>query len=306
MPNRAANTRRTTSVYRIYPNPTQEIPAPNPASPSQPGSGSREAMPRVNIGAVAIDTYSQAALLDEAIDHALHSSSTRQIVTVNAQFYVLAQKHSRFRECLKEADYICADGMPIVWACNTISEEHVPRIAGVDLIEKLCQRGAAHGLRVFFLGGRPEAANTTARILSERYAGLEIAGVSCPEFGFELSAESLQPVLEHIAQARPHILFVGLGAPKQELLIHDHIRQLKVPLAIGIGGGFEILSGILGRAPAWMQDSGLEWAFRLWQEPNRLWKRYLVGNIEFLWFVAKWRFRNGLGGTYTGAQIGGI
>jgi N-acetylglucosaminyldiphosphoundecaprenol N-acetyl-beta-D-mannosaminyltransferase len=272
---------------------------------SRPASTLHGAAPRVNIGVVAIDTYSQAALIDEAIDHALHSTSTRQVVTVNAQFYVMAQKDGRFRECLRQADYICADGMPIVWACNTFSGQTVPRIAGVDLIEKLCQRGAEHGLRVFFLGGKPEAADATAQLLSRRYPGLRIAGVNCPEFGFEKQTASLQPVLEHIAQARPHILFVGLGAPKQELLIHDHIRLLNVPLAVGIGGSFEILSGILARAPKWMQSSGLEWAFRLWQEPRRLWKRYLLGNLEFLWIVAKWRVLNGLGVSYAGSHVGG-
>jgi N-acetylglucosaminyldiphosphoundecaprenol N-acetyl-beta-D-mannosaminyltransferase len=274
----------------------------NPHSASPPAeSGSRfrsafrEVAPRVDVGALAIDTYSQDMLVFEAIDHALHGTGTRQIVTVNAQFYVLAQKSIQFRECLRVADYVCADGMPVVWACHFFTQRYIPRITGVDLIDKLCQRGAAHKLRVFFLGGRPESANATARILAERYPGLEIAGVNCPPWGFQLSEETLQPVLDHIARAKAHILFVGLGAPKQELLIHDHIRSLQVPLAIGIGGGFEILSGLLDRAPLWMQYCGLEWAFRLYQEPRRLWKRYLLGNFQFLWFLATWRLGSRLG-----------
>jgi len=264
--------------------------------PLQSGSRFTEAFrkvaPRVHLGAVAIDSYSQDMLVLDAIDHALHGVNTRQIVTVNAQFYVLAQKCSQFRECLRMADYLCADGMPVVWACHFFTKRYIPRITGVDLIDKLCQRGAAHRLRVFFLGGRPESANETARILAERYPGLEIAGVSCPPWGFQLSAQTLQPVLDQIAASNAHLLFVGLGAPKQELLIHDHIRSLKVPLAIGIGGGFEILSGLLTRAPLWMQHCGFEWAFRLFLEPRRLWRRYLIGNLEFLWFLATWRLRN--------------
>jgi len=101
----------------------------------------------------------------------------------------------------------------------------------------------------------------------------------------------LQPVLDQIALARPHILLVGLGAPKQEFLIDEHIRPLKIPIAMGIGGSFEILSGLIQRAPATMQSSGLEWTFRLYKEPRRLWKRYLIGNCEFLWSLAKWRLR---------------
>ncbi len=247
--------------------------------------------PRTSIGHLGLDSYSQADLIAEVLDHALHGSVTRQIVTVNAQIYVLADKSPRYRECLFTADYLCADGMPLVWACDRLGGLKIPRIAGVDLIEHLCRDGAADGLSVFLLGGRPNTANKTARNLSIRYPGLKIAGVSCPDWGFEKSEETLNPVLDQIAHAKPHILFAGLGAPKQELLIDEHIRPLNVPIAIGIGGSFEILSGSVERAPEWMQSRGLEWTFRLRQEPGRLWKRYLVGNAEFLWSVAKWRIQ---------------
>ena len=243
------------------------------------------------MGHIGMDTYSEAALIAEVLDHALHGSVTRQIVTVNAQIYVLANKSPRYRECLFTADYLCADGMPLVWACDRLGGLKVPRIAGVDLIERLCRQGAPDGLSVFLLGGRPEMANQTARYLIKQYPGLKIAGVNCPDWGFEKSAETLNPVLEQIAEANPHILFVGLGAPKQELLIDEHIRPLNIPIAIGIGGSFEILSGSVERAPEWMQSRGLEWTFRLRQEPWRLWKRYLVSNAGFLWSVAKWRFQ---------------
>jgi N-acetylglucosaminyldiphosphoundecaprenol N-acetyl-beta-D-mannosaminyltransferase len=116
-----------------------------------------------------------------------------------------------------------------------------------------------------------------------------VAGVSCPEPGFETCIDSLQQVLDQISQANAHVLFVGLGAPKQELFIRDYIQPLQVPIAMGVGGSFEILSGILGRAPLWMQKSGLEWLFRLCHEPGRLWKRYLLGNVEFLLQIARWR-----------------
>lgn len=262
---------------------------------SQPGRARHGAASRVQIGSIAIDTYSEEVLVDHAVDHALQGCNTRQLATINAQFCVLAQKHRRFRECIGEADYICADGMPVVWTCNLFSGEYVPRITGIDLIDKLCRRGAAQGLRVFFLGGRPGAANITAEILSERYPGLQIAGTNCPEYGFERRPACLKAVLEHIARAKPQLIFVSMGAPRQELFIHQHIRALKVPLAVGIGGSFDILSGMISRAPRWMQQSGLEWAFRLSQEPQRLWRRYLIGNLEFLWLVAMWSLRNGLG-----------
>jgi len=241
---------------------------------------------RLNIGSIDIDQYSQTALIDEILHHALNGDSTRQVVTANAQFYVLAQKSRRFRCCLSRAEYICADGMPIVWACNSLYGGRVRRIAGVNLIEKLCHYGSAHNLRVFLLGGRPGTGDITADVLKKRYPGIQIAGVSCPPYGFERRDDSLQVVLEEITAARAHILFVGLGAPKQEFFINNYVRSTRVPLAIGIGGSFELLSGKLQRAPQWMQSSGLEWAYRLSQEPARLWKRYLIGNTEFIWHCA--------------------
>jgi N-acetylglucosaminyldiphosphoundecaprenol N-acetyl-beta-D-mannosaminyltransferase len=253
---------------------------------------SRPARSRIHIGSIAIDRHTQDAFVDEMLQHAFSSTVTRQVVTVNAQFYVLAEKSRRFRECLRAADYLCADGMPIVWACHASGEARVPRIAGIDLVEKLCEGGAPSKLRIFFLGGRPETASLTGQILKRRYPGIQIVGVSCPPFGFERRSDSLKEVLDHIKSANPHVLFAGLGAPKQEMLIHEHIRPLGVPLAIGIGGSFEILSGQLNRAPVWMRSSGLEWAYRLSQEPKRLWRRYLIGNTEFVWHFAKWRIRN--------------
>jgi N-acetylglucosaminyldiphosphoundecaprenol N-acetyl-beta-D-mannosaminyltransferase len=249
----------------------------------------QQGISRISIGNIGIDTFSKSVLLEEVLEHAIHGNNTHLIATVNAQFYVLAEKSVRFRQCIEKAEYICADGMPIVWACKAFAGRHVPRIAGVDLIEDICRQGAPLALRVFFLGGRPEMARRAADILSQRYPGIQVVGVNCPEFGFETDQDALNTVLTEIAHSKPHVLFVGLGAPKQEFFCNEHIRPLKVPIAIGIGGSLEILSGSLPRAPRWMRSSGLEWAFRLSQEPGRLWKRYLIGNVEFLWSVTKWR-----------------
>ena len=105
------------------------------------------------------------------------------------------------------------------------------------------------------------------------------------------TAQEADAAARRINDSGARLCFVCLGAPKQEFFIHDHVRPLRVPVAIGIGGSFEILSGSLQRAPVWVQTSGFEWAYRLTQEPGRLWKRYLVGNAEFLWDIAKWRLR---------------
>jgi len=246
---------------------------------------------RASLGNLEIDLFTEQEFTSEVLEHAMHGRTTRQIATVNAQFYVLAEKMLSFRNCLKRAEYLCADGMSIVWACKTFGGIEVPRIAGVDLITDLCSEGAPRKMRIFLLGGRPGTAAATAKLLTEKYPGLEVAGVLCPPWGFEQNPAQLDETLEAIEAAKPNVLFVALGAPRQELFIDRYIRPLQVPIAIGIGGSFEILSGEAPRAPEWMRSKGLEWFYRFVHEPGRLWKRYLIGNAEFLWCVAKWRYR---------------
>ncbi len=244
---------------------------------------------RIRLGPLALDTYTLRGFVVEIIHHALHGTRTRQVVTANAQFFVLADKDTRFRQCVEDAEYICADGMALVWACNKLTSTRIERINGTNLIEDICREGAVQGLRIFLFGGKPGTAEATGALLEARYPGIVVAGHSCPPFGFERSPETLAPVLDAVAAAKPHVVFVSLGAPKQEYFIHDHLKPLGVPLAIGIGGSFELLSGQIRRAPVWMQNTGLEWAFRFAQEPRRLWKRYLVGNTEFLLRLVKWK-----------------
>jgi len=246
---------------------------------------------RMSLGNLEIDTHSELEFRREVLDHAMNGRSTRQIATVNAQFYVLAEKSHAFRGCLQRAEYLCADGMPIVWICRTFGGKEVPRIAGVDLIGDLCHSGASQGMKVFLLGGRQGTAEATADVLTKKYPGIAIAGVLCPPWGFEHNAALLDEVLEAIQAAKPNVLFLALGAPRQELFIDRYVRPLRVPVAVGIGGSFEILSGQALRAPEWMRSKGLEWFYRFVHEPGRLWKRYLIGNAEFLWCVFKWRLR---------------
>lgn len=240
---------------------------------------------RVALGHVSVDNYATNDLVEAVVDKALHSHETSLVATVNAQLYVLSSGELRFQECLRRAEFVIADGISICKAGRWLSGTTFERIPGVDLIGKLCARGAANGLRVFFLGGHVGAGQDTADIMAQRCPGLKVVGVSCPDRGFEKNPGLLKTLLAEIAEAKPHIVFVGLGAPKQELFIDQHLRGLRVPVAIGVGGSFEMISGRLKRAPMWMQDKGLEWFHRLLQEPNRLFVRYSVGNAHFLLLV---------------------
>lgn len=141
------------------------------------------------------------------------------------------------------------------------------------------------------LGGRPGASQKAAQVLQARYPSLKIAGTYCPPYGFESDPVELKRINLAITTAAPDLLFVGLGAPKQEYWIYNNYQKLGVPVSIGIGVSFELVSGMVKRAPKLLQKTGLEWFFRLIAEPQRLWRRYLVGNTIFIFLVLKQKFR---------------
>ena len=242
---------------------------------------------RLTVGPLRIDLVTHAEFVENIVQTAFTASTTHLVATANAQFYVLASQSSRFAHVLRSAEFVCADGISIIGASRLLTGRIPDRIPGVDLIGTLCKHGADRGLRVFLLGGRPGSAAATAKLLLRSYEGIQIVGVDCPPFGFEEDAKALQPLLEKIRSAAPQIIFVGLGAPKQEFFINEHIRPIGVPIAVGVGGSFDMYSGHLRRAPQWLQKLGLEWGFRLAQEPYRLWKRYLIGNSVFCCYLLR-------------------
>ena len=144
---------------------------------------------------------------------------------------------------------------------------------------RLCQQAALHSYKVYLLGGRPGAAEETSRRLGSQFPGLSVVGMDCPPMGFDKQPDLDAAVCRRIEEASPDLLFVGLGAPKQEFWIHDH-RDLPAKVMVGVGGSFELVAGMTKRAPLFWQRSGLEWLWRFGMEPKRLWKRYLIGKYR--------------------------
>lgn len=209
-----------------------------------------------------------------------------QIATVNAQFVQIARSNDRFASILRSADLRVADGVPLVWACRLLGRPLPGRVNGTDLMERLCELAAKKEFKVYLMGGRPGAAEAAAERLCARFPGLRIAGTDCPPMGFTEDAALDEQAASRIRQAAPDILFVGLGAPKQEYWIHDHL-DLPAKVMLGVGGSFELIAGMTKRAPLVFQRLGFEWLWRLCVEPRRLWKRYLVGNTIFLLVVLR-------------------
>ncbi|BAY96482.1 hypothetical protein NIES37_04150 [Tolypothrix tenuis PCC 7101] len=246
---------------------------------------------RINICGVEIDKYSFAEVTSQIVNHAISRSQPEYVVTPNAMHILTLQKDAYFREIYRQAFLVVPDGVSLLWAAKFLQTPLNGRVNGTDLFEKLCAVAAEKGLKIFLLGGRPGAADQAKQKLKARHPNLLIVGTYCPPYGFENQPEELAAINSNIKAASPDILFVGLGAPKQEKWIAQNYQELEVPISIGIGVSFELVADMVTRAPIWMQKSGLEWLFRLIVEPSRLWKRYILGNPTFIWLVLKQRFQ---------------
>lgn len=251
------------------------------------------AVTRVGIGHALVDNCSFEQACASIIHHAEEEGRPAYVTTANAQHIVLLNQNPALREIYNRADLVVADGVSLLLAARLSGRAIQERIPGVDMFRRLCSGAAQRGLRVFLLGGRPGSAERAATVLRREYAGL-VCTTLCPALGFEQSEAGLQAVADAILSWRPHLLFVALGAPKQEYWIYHHGLRLDVPVSIGIGGSFEMVGGVVRRAPEWVQGIGCEWLYRLAREPRRMWHRYTIGNLQFAGIVTAQWFRRAL------------
>lgn len=205
----------------------------------------------------------------------------RYICTGNLDHLRIAELDSEFAEAYDRADLVVADGMPVVWLSKLSSDPLPERVAGSDLVWEIGRLSAECDLRVFLLGGEPGSAASAAAVLERKYPGANIVGYYCPPHDkFETAEEQLR-IRTMVRSSRPDILLVAFGAPKQEKWIRKNLLELNVPLTVGVGGSFEMIAGTRKRAPKIVQKIGMEWFWRLAQEPRRLFDRYVVKGIPF-------------------------
>ncbi len=225
--------------------------------------------------------------LDEFIEVGRKEGKSHHIATINADFAVKARTDPELRRILLEIDMATADGMPLVWGARLLGMHLEGRVTGADLVPALAERSAQKGHTLYFLGAGPGVAAKAAEILEARYPGVKIVGIVSPPKSPILEMDP--QVVEDIKEKKPDILLVAFGNPKQEKWISLYREELAVPVMIGVGGTFDFIAGRTKRAPEWMQKTGLEWVFRLAQEPNRLWKRYVTDMRVFTKvFVQQW------------------
>jgi len=232
----------------------------------------------------AFDLATAVAEMDRAI------AEGRRTYASTCPVYTLNQGHERpeVRAALNGADWATPDGMPVVWALRWFGARRVGRVYGPDLMLALTDVSAQKGYAQYYLGGAPGVADALAAEMQRRFPGLKVAGSFCPPFR-ELALDEEQAMITHVNESGAHIVWVGLGSPKQDVWMARYRPALRPPLLVAVGAAFDFFTGRQPQAPRWMQRNGLEWLFRLASEPRRLWKRYLIGNPLFLWRLLKQR-----------------
>ncbi|MGI6457861.1 MAG: exopolysaccharide biosynthesis polyprenyl glycosylphosphotransferase [bacterium] len=229
---------------------------------------------------IDIDSLTADEFLDR-IDEFIYSRIPHQVSYLNADCLNKCWSDRQYRETIAASDLVYADGMSVVWASRLFGHPLPERLNANDLLPEFCRRAQEQRYRIFLLGGEDGVSEKTAEYLKSCYPELQIVGVHNGYF----SPDEEAAVIQKIRDANPDILIVGMGAPRQELWIHRNLKKLGVPVAWGVGGLLDYSAKGIKRAPVWMRKYGLEWFWRLWLEPRRLWKRYLLGNILFTFRV---------------------
>jgi N-acetylglucosaminyldiphosphoundecaprenol N-acetyl-beta-D-mannosaminyltransferase len=232
---------------------------------------------KVNILGIDLDALKMGQLID-ICDNYIQDKKKLLLGVVNVAKVVNARKNPELRHSLDEADLILADGLPVVWLSRLMGTPLPERVAGIDIMYRLLERANEHHYRVYFLGAKDEVISKVVEIVRSDYPNVEIAGWR--NGYFDESQE--QGVAQSIGESNADILFVAMTSPKKENFLRQWQDTIQVTICHGVGGSFDVMAGVTERAPLWMQKTGLEWFYRLIQEPRRMWKRYLVTNTLFM------------------------
>ncbi len=214
------------------------------------------------------------------VDDLVKARQPSYFMTANLNHAMLAAQDENLAQIAREATFVVADGITLVWTSRLLARPVPERVTGADLIYGICEMAAERGYRVFFLGGGPGVAAEVADRLVERYPGLQVVGAESPRVGAD-SDDERRNLLDQIRKSTPDILFVALGTPKGDSWVHRNYRELKVPVSVQVGAAFDFVAGRIPRAPRWMRAMALETPYRIYREPLRLAPRY-VRNLRFL------------------------
>jgi N-acetylglucosaminyldiphosphoundecaprenol N-acetyl-beta-D-mannosaminyltransferase len=236
----------------------------------------RPGVQRLDVMGCHVDNLTMEETLG-VVDGFIATGQPHQHVVVNVDKLVKARSDESLRRIINHCDLINADGMPVVWASRLLGTPLKERVAGIDLFEALMERAAVKGWRVFLLGAREEVVVGVKRIYEAKYPGLVIAGHRNGYWNPDEDAA----VAEQVRAAATDLLFVAISSPRKERFLGQWQAHMKVPFAMGVGGTFDVAVGKVSRAPRWMQRAGLEWSWRVLQEPRRMFRRYFIDDMAF-------------------------
>ena len=241
---------------------------------------------RVDFIGIPLDNLSMSETIDRIENSIINNNQIHHCV-INAGKVVKMQSDKKLQESVIGSDIINADGMSIVWAARFLGHKIKERVAGIDLMDNLVRLANKKNYNCYFLGAKEQVVKKIVDHYSDKYSNQVIAGYR--NGYFDIEEEKM--IIDQIIKSRPNFLFVAMTSPKKEIFLNKYKAKLKsVNLIMGVGGSFDVISGEVKRAPLFMQKIGLEWFYRFAQEPRRMWKRYLIGNLKFIIIIFKARF----------------
>ena len=235
-----------------------------------------------------VDNLTMAEAVEEAKKLILERRNS-YVVTPNVDHVVKIEHDLLFREIYEGADLVLTDGKPLIWMSRLMGVPIKEKISGSDYFPEVCKMAAREGFSIFLLGAAEGVAKRAAINLMKKYKNLKIAGVYSPSYSFEDNAEEICDIIGKINRTKPDILCIGLGTPKQEKFYYRYKDLLNVPLTLHIGATIDFEAGVVKRAPKWVSYVGLEWFYRLMKEPRRLYRRYLLDDVEIFPIFLKYR-----------------
>ena len=245
-------------------------------------------MTRIKFLNIEIDNLSMEESIDY-IDKLVQRNTSSYVVTPNVDHIVKLENDVEFSKVYNNADLILTDGMPLIWISKFLKTPIKEKVSGSDLFPKVCELACEKKYSIFLLGAAEGVALKAAENLRSKYKNLNIVGTFSPSYGFEKNEDEVEKIIKIVNEAKPDILAVGLGAPKQEKFIYKYKDKLNVPVSLAIGASIDFEAGNIERAPIWMQKIGLEWFYRFLKEPKRMFRRYFIDDIKILKVCLKYR-----------------
>lgn len=239
-----------------------------------------------------MNTYVDNVTMEEAIAHiedCIRKHKIGHVITPNVDQIVRIERDTYFKKICDSAELLLVDGHPLMWIAKWYKRPIKEKICGSDLVPRLCSIAAKKGYTVFLLGAAEGVAEAAAANLKEKYKGLNVVGTYSPPYGFEKDPIEMTKINNLLLKSGADLLFVGMGVPRQDIFIYENMYKYQIPMSFSIGATIDFEAGVQKRAPKWINKIGMEWMYRLFQDPKRMFKRYIIDDMKIIGLAWKYR-----------------